>query len=200
MRPTSGGRRNFDACPVANPGQPALLPGDGRAPWELVAAGMPREKPPLQGRKHPKAQERPPATFAAPRAELRQFTATPRLKVARVGDGSGRSASTSVPASCSEVGRTLRPDLLANQRGAAAAAISARPPNNHDRVQRHRGAIEADWLTTTDALPAQQPLAPPARSARTTSAGVSARKPPRPDPVYPGLGTASTYPFAQSDR
>jgi hypothetical protein len=53
-------------------------------------------------------------------------------------------------------GRALqRPDLLANQRGEAAAAKIARPPASTTRPRAPQKPTTAIWLTTTDALPTQ---------------------------------------------
>jgi hypothetical protein len=59
-----------------------------------------------------------------------------------------------------EVGRTLRPDLLANQRGAAAAPSRANRPAISTAPSGPQQPTRAAWVTTTDALPAHQPVRP----------------------------------------
>jgi hypothetical protein len=62
-----------------------------------------------------------------------------------------------------EVGRTLRPDLPARQRGEAAAAKPPHPPVNRQSAWRPASANHRGLADDAHALPAQQPLAPPAR-------------------------------------
>jgi hypothetical protein len=104
------GRRNCEACPVANPGN---LPGCRETVAPMGASrggGCLSEKPPLQGRKHPNGSGTPARRARSPPGRTSAIHRHPRLEVAGVGDGSGRSASTSWPTSASRRRQPYPPD------------------------------------------------------------------------------------------
>ena len=106
---------------MANSGNLPRVPKDGRAPWELVAAGVLIEKPSLQGRKHPRVQERRPARFAALRG---------RTSAANTHDRALRQPQATAADWLTDDRRATRP---------TTAHTSRRPGTSH-RAVRFRGA------------------------------------------------------------